>query len=160
MSWIDFRDSAVGRMNAPGDPRLGYRLNTEIRRQWIPLTCDAEWKAAISIVAQRALSARTRAVSMQVKDMVRTSFLLRNSALTLFTAGSSEDASPTRREENRKKDSRGRHTAHQGRTGTRRASINPAQPAGFFEMYETLKAGDDHILLDQPREWSRQGGAS
>lgn len=57
-------------MDTPGDPQLGYRISTE-PRFWSMLTCEAEWRQATSIVVMRAKAARTREVSMEVKDMVR-----------------------------------------------------------------------------------------
>ena len=72
MNWKDFKDHVVMRLDAM-QVRLRYRVNVDTRA-WQALSCEADLKTALSDVAKKAPSRRTRAISMDVKNEVSNGF--------------------------------------------------------------------------------------
>ncbi|KAH9038062.1 hypothetical protein EDB85DRAFT_1888122 [Lactarius pseudohatsudake] len=70
MTWLEFEAEAFERFNSrvDEDVRLGYRISGG-NRTWVPLTCPSDWKGAVAIVREKVLVARTRAVSMEIRDV-------------------------------------------------------------------------------------------
>ncbi|KAI9447828.1 hypothetical protein H4582DRAFT_2068416 [Lactarius indigo] len=68
MTWPDFEAEALERFNAHEDVRLGYRVSGG-NRTWVSLTCPSDWKVAVATVQEKALVARTRTVTMEIKDV-------------------------------------------------------------------------------------------
>ncbi|KAH9165742.1 hypothetical protein EDB89DRAFT_1911169 [Lactarius sanguifluus] len=68
MTWPEFEAEVLEWFNAREDVRLGYRVSGD-NRGWISLTCPSDWKVAIANVREKALAARTRAVTMEIKDV-------------------------------------------------------------------------------------------
>jgi hypothetical protein len=74
-AWIEFVTKAHQHFDRPRDDvRLGYRITGDSRAMSY-LSCDFEWKAALERVKQKILASRTRAVSMELKNMVSCSTL-------------------------------------------------------------------------------------
>jgi len=82
MTWKDFRDRVVARLDAM-DVRLVYRLNVDTRA-WLDLSCEADMTKALTQVGGKALVARTREVSMGIKNMVSNGPSMTNDVLTFF----------------------------------------------------------------------------
>jgi hypothetical protein len=68
MQWKEFKDNILARLDAL-DVRLNYRLNVDTRA-WSDLTCKVDFTKAMVRVGDKALVARTREVSMEVKNVV------------------------------------------------------------------------------------------
>ncbi|KAH9159797.1 hypothetical protein EDB89DRAFT_2083020 [Lactarius sanguifluus] len=68
MTWPEFEAEALEWFNAREDVCLGYRVSGD-NRGWISLTCPSDWKVAVANVREKALAARTRAVTMEIKDV-------------------------------------------------------------------------------------------
>ena len=70
MSWLDFQDEVLqhfaGRLD---EVSIGYRFGGEAGPV-SPVDCEADWKNAIARLRDKLLGARTRAVSMEVKNLV------------------------------------------------------------------------------------------
>lgn len=70
MSWQDFDEKAHGHFNKARDGVcLGYRLNGDTRAM-SELSCEYHWTTALSRVRDRCIAARTRAVTMELRNMV------------------------------------------------------------------------------------------
>jgi hypothetical protein len=70
MTWQDFTGKVHQYFDGPRDEiQLGYRINGDARTM-TTLTCDNHWKAALKRLAEKADNARTRAVTMEIKNMV------------------------------------------------------------------------------------------
>ena len=71
MSWMEFHCQVVSHLDANGDPvELAYKVSGDTGKA-SHLKNKADFEMAIGRVYQRASAARTRAVSMEVKNMVR-----------------------------------------------------------------------------------------
>ena len=68
MTWKDFKDRIVARLDLM-EVRLNFRLNVDTRA-WSDLSCEADFVDAMIRVAGKCLVARTREVTMEVKNMV------------------------------------------------------------------------------------------
>jgi hypothetical protein len=69
MEWKEFKDRVVARLNAI-DIRLNYRLNAADSRAWSDLSCEADLTVAMTHLGAKALVARSRKVTMEVKNVV------------------------------------------------------------------------------------------
>lgn len=68
MTWRDFIEKAHQHIDHD-EVRLGYRLCGD-RSAMSSLTCEFDWLGATGRVSERAVVARTRAVAMEIKNMV------------------------------------------------------------------------------------------
>jgi hypothetical protein len=82
MTWKEFRDRVFARLDVM-DVRLNFRLNVEARA-WCDLSCEADLTAAMTRVGDKALVARTREVSMDVKNVVSNGPSITKDVLTFF----------------------------------------------------------------------------
>jgi hypothetical protein len=71
MQWPAFLAKATSQFRAPGAIRLGYRFsgNGEARTM-SQLDCGFDWDTAMKKMKEKAQSARTRAVRLEIKDLV------------------------------------------------------------------------------------------
>lgn len=77
MSWRDCRERVLACLDSSSEEvRLQYWINSG-PHGWMDLACEVDWKAAVDAVAEKAPAARTRAVSMEVKDVVSNELSLR-----------------------------------------------------------------------------------
>ena len=67
-SWTDFKNQVVARLDAMG-VHLVFRLSVDTRA-WSELGCEADFTTALTRVRAKALTARSRPVSMDVKNLV------------------------------------------------------------------------------------------
>lgn len=71
MSWMEFRHQVVSHLDSNGDPvELAYKVSGDTGKA-SHLKNEDDFEMAIGRVNQRASNARTRAVSMEIKNMVR-----------------------------------------------------------------------------------------
>ncbi|KAN0138373.1 hypothetical protein V8E53_003836 [Lactarius tabidus] len=71
MSWKDCREHVIAHLDSSlKEVCLQYRINSG-SNSWVDLTCEADWKAAMVTVAAKAPVAQTRAVAMEVKDVLQ-----------------------------------------------------------------------------------------
>ena len=71
MSWIEFRHRVVSYLDSNDNPvELAYKVSGDTGKAYL-LKNEADFEMAIGQVYQRASSARTRAVGMEIKNMVR-----------------------------------------------------------------------------------------
>jgi hypothetical protein len=86
MGWDEFRVLAYARLELPPDDvRLGYRISGETRR-WVELTCQSDWNVVVSRVREKAVVARTRAVGIELKNLVSDVFSSMTEAAYLVVA--------------------------------------------------------------------------
>ena len=90
MPWLDFEARALAHFNMSRENiTLGYRLNMD-GRGLSHLTCEGHWDAALIRVREKCLSAQTRAVMMELKNVVSTYSLgSKMNTLTFFPRGKS-----------------------------------------------------------------------
>jgi hypothetical protein len=70
MTWMEFVNKAHQHFDVPrAEVSLGYRLNGDTRMMSY-LSCESEWNAALARLKEKVLAARTRAVTMELKNMV------------------------------------------------------------------------------------------
>jgi hypothetical protein len=70
MKWPDFLEAAYEQIGVPReDVILGYRISTE-SRYWVVLVCEMDWFILIDRMREKILTARTRAVTMELKNTV------------------------------------------------------------------------------------------
>ena len=72
MEWHEFLEKATAHFNkAHSDVHLGYRFGGNGESHKISqLSCEFDWNNAISIVRQKAMLARKRAVKWELQNMV------------------------------------------------------------------------------------------
>jgi hypothetical protein len=71
-TWDAFLTEAYRHFDRPCDQvRLGYRISGDARAMSY-LTNEIKWTAVLVCVKEKAVTARTRAVSMELKNMVST----------------------------------------------------------------------------------------
>lgn len=71
MSWMEFRHQVVLHLDSNVNPvELAYKVSGDTGKA-SHLKNEADFEMAIGRVYQRASSARTRAVSMEIKNIVR-----------------------------------------------------------------------------------------
>lgn len=68
MGWRTFKDKVYARIDAV-DVRLNYRIYADCSA-WLDLNCEADLTVAMACVQKKALVARTRVVTMEVKNAV------------------------------------------------------------------------------------------
>jgi len=70
MVWDEFAERAYSHFDKPhNNVRLGYRVSGDTSAM-SQLTCANDWEHALDRVKERVIAARTRAVGMELKDMV------------------------------------------------------------------------------------------
>ena len=70
MTWRDFLEKVYERMNIPcDDVRIGARITGDARAMSY-LACEYDWTTMLMRVRARAVAARTRAVTMELRNMV------------------------------------------------------------------------------------------
>ena len=95
MAWKEFVEKAYEHINRPHDDvRLGYWISGDARALSY-LTCEYDWKTALNRLKERVVAVRTRAVTMEVMDMVSTD-PLNNNKLTYWLAGARARTKGTR----------------------------------------------------------------
>lgn len=82
MTWVDFKNGVIARLDAQ-DIRLNYRIWGDARA-WLSLVCEVDLTAAVTHIGEKALSARTWAVSMEIKNAVSNGPSMMNDRLTFF----------------------------------------------------------------------------
>ena len=87
-SWGDFKDRVVAQLDAV-DVRLVFRLNVD-SRAWSDLSCEADLTTALTRVSEKALVARTREVSMEVKNVVSVLPSVTNDVLIFFLVATAD----------------------------------------------------------------------
>lgn len=87
-SWGDFKDQVIARLDAV-DVRLVFRLNVD-SRAWSDLSCEADLTTALTRVSEKALVARTREVSMEVKNVVSVLPSVTNDVLIFFLVATAD----------------------------------------------------------------------
>lgn len=72
MEWQGFLEIANNHfIKAPDEVRLGYRFGGHGEaREVSKLDCAADWDTAVKKIREKALAARKRAVSIELKNMV------------------------------------------------------------------------------------------
>ena len=86
MAWKEFVEKVYEHINRPHDNVcLGYRISGDACALSY-LTCEYDWKTALNRLKERVVAAQTRAVTMEVMDMVSTD-PLSNNKLTYWLAG-------------------------------------------------------------------------
>lgn len=69
MAWREFLERAHQHIDQPHlDVRIGYRISGDARAMSY-LACEYDWNMALTRVRERAVAARTRAVSMELRNM-------------------------------------------------------------------------------------------
>ena len=82
VSWLNFQDEVLQHFTRQHDDvSIGYRFGGEAGPV-SPVDCEADWKNAIGRLQDKLLGARTRAVSMEVKNLVSNMIQLNNDLLT------------------------------------------------------------------------------
>lgn len=70
--WTEFFERVLAHLNQPrNEIRLGYRIRGDARGPSY-LMCEADWDSALRRIRERIMSARKRAVTIEIKDMVST----------------------------------------------------------------------------------------
>ena len=70
MTWRNFEERALSHINRPREQvTLGYHLNMDPCGM-TQLTCENQWDAAQICVREKCLVAQTRAVMMEVRNLV------------------------------------------------------------------------------------------
>ncbi len=70
MTWSKFREEVVYHFDKPcGEVRIMFRISGE-GGAWTDLTSESDWERAVDQLVGKVWSARTRPVSMEVKDEV------------------------------------------------------------------------------------------
>jgi hypothetical protein len=68
--WTEFLERVLGHLDRPRDEiQLGYRIRGDARGPSY-LICEYDWVLALRRVREKILSARKRAVTVELKDMV------------------------------------------------------------------------------------------
>lgn len=76
MTWGDFISKALRHIDQPRDDvRLVYRVSGSARAM-SSLTCEYDWNAALRSVKEKVMTARTRAVFIEVKNVVSNGSLI------------------------------------------------------------------------------------
>ena len=71
MGWLEFKDRALSQFKTNDYIRLGYRISGSGDFRGIAdLGCQSDWMDAMTRMKEKVLSARTRAVTMELKNMV------------------------------------------------------------------------------------------
>lgn len=71
MSWMEFRHQVISHLDSHGDPvELAYKVSGDTGKA-SHLKNEGDYEMAIGRVYQRASNARTRAVGMEIKNIVR-----------------------------------------------------------------------------------------
>ena len=71
MGWLEFKDRAVSQFKTNSDVRLGYRISGSGDSRGITnLGCESDWNDAMTRMKEKVQSARTRAVTMELKNLV------------------------------------------------------------------------------------------
>ena len=81
-TWRDFKDQVIARLDSV-NIHLVFRLSVD-RRAWSELGCEADFTAALTRLRERVLVARTRAVSMEIKNQVSDEPSVTSVMLTFF----------------------------------------------------------------------------
>ena len=70
MRWLELFAEVQIRLNRPpSDIRLGIRISGETGGMTC-VTCELEWDQCLTLLRERILAARTRAVSIEIKNLV------------------------------------------------------------------------------------------
>ena len=86
MACKEFVEKAYEHINRPHDDvHLGYQISGDARALSY-LTCEYNWKTVLNRLKEQVVAAWTRAVTMEVMDMVSTD-PLNNNKLTYWLAG-------------------------------------------------------------------------
>ena len=94
-TWRDFKDQVIARLDSV-NIHLVFRLSVD-RRAWSELGCEADFTAALTRLRERVLVARTRAVSMEIKNQVSDEPSVTSVMLTFFFFVATEDLEGARR---------------------------------------------------------------
>jgi hypothetical protein len=82
MTWAEFQEIAYEQIGAPWEDVIpGYRISSE-SRHWVMLVCSTDWSIAIDRMREKIQVARTRAVSMELKNTVSNAQLSDSKTLT------------------------------------------------------------------------------
>jgi hypothetical protein len=81
-TWKEFRERIVARLDIK-EICLVYRLNVDAR-SWSNLSCEADMKSALTRVGEKAMVARTREVSMDIKNVVSNGPSMTDDVLTFL----------------------------------------------------------------------------
>jgi hypothetical protein len=75
MTWEDFGGRVQKQFDRPRDKvHLGFCISGDARVM-SDLACESDWDRALARVKEKILAARTRAVTMEIKDMVSCAYL-------------------------------------------------------------------------------------
>ena len=96
MAWKEFKDRIVVRLDAM-EVRLNFRLNVDARA-WSDLSCEADFKDAMTTLGDKCLVRRTREVVMEVKNVVSNRLSMTNKVLTLFVVAADTTKAARKRE--------------------------------------------------------------
>jgi hypothetical protein len=124
--WTSVNNQVLARLDSM-EVRLVFRLNVGTRT-WSALTCEADWISALARVRERAATARTRAVSMEVKNLVSNVLSGNSNVLTILQTPRV----------------RGVH-AKGNKKRTREDDIPPAVPSNMAGDVANLRDLQDHL---------------